>query len=401
MLLVFLNINSVLKNQKSIPKDFKETITQKDYTVSVKYTLEKEKFSLLQITISFLLLFVVIVTRFPSYIDQIIQGFNLPWFFPEFLFLFILSIPFSIVSSLFNLYSTLVIEEKFGFNKMTLALIISDTIKSNLISLILGVPLLWGFFVLLEKGGDWWWLLAAGGYTVFQLVITALYPILIAPLFNKFTPLKEGKLKESLNSLAKKCQFKTKGIFVMDESRRSGHSNAYFTGIGPSKRIVLYNTLIEQLSVDELTAVLAHEIGHYKHKHVLKRTIVSVALSFVLFFLLSQLIEWSPFFNAFCFSQPQGHTIIFLLTITFPLITFFLNPVINVFSRKDEYQADNYAVDKIDDGESLSKALLALNKENHSNLTPDRLYSQFYYSHPVLKERIENIKKVKSPEKNK
>lgn len=399
MFLVFLNINSVLRHKNSVPKDFNETITKKDYNLSVEYTLEKEKFSLLQIAVNFLLLFIVILTGLPSYVDQIIQGFNLPWFFPEFLFLLILSIPFSILSSLFDFYSTFVIEEKFGFNKMTLRLLISDALKSNLVALILGVPLLWGFFELLEKGGNWWWLLAFGGYTLFQLMITALYPIIIAPLFNKFTPLEDGELKESLNTLAKQCQFKTKGIFVMDESRRSGHSNAYFTGMGPSKRIVLFNTLIDQLSVAELTAVLAHEIGHYKHKHILKRTITSTGLSFIFFFLLSQLIQWSSFFKAFGFEQPEGHSIIFLLTITLPLLTFFLNPIINGFSRKDEYQADRYAAQKMEDGEPLIKALLGLNKENHSNLSPDRLYSRFYYSHPVLQERITEIRRVKFPDK--
>ena len=390
-LLDCLNLNSILKNRSEAPERFRDSISGEEYENSVAYSLRKGRFALTTRLGSTLFILLLLLSSFPGALES-----RLLSFIPDGrLFSIIYILVFSLISSAadlpYQIYSQFVIEEEFGFNKTGLRLFISDGIKQLVLSLVLMLPLLWVLFFFMDSTGPFWWIWASAFTVSFQLIIFLLYPVLIAPLFNKFTPLEEGELKNRLLSLAERCRFGTSGIFVMDGSKRSGHSNAYFTGLGKLKRIVLFDTLIESLSPAELEAVLAHEIGHNKLRHIPKRLLVSVAVLTGAFFLTSLALGWHALFEAFGFSDPSYHGIlIILLYFTSPL-TFFLSPLGNRRSRKQEYEADAYACDAVENRNDLAGALLRLSRDNLSNLTPHSLYSAFYYSHPALSERLEAI----------
>jgi len=391
--LTILNINNSLKNKNIIPSFISDFLKQDKYEKSVDYSLRKEKFSLSTSTVSMLITTVVILSKFPSLVNDWLSLFNLHPYTHGIVYLLILTTLSSIISLPVSLYSQFVIEEEFGFNKMTGMTFAKDLIKSSILSLILIVPILAALFLFIDKTGSFWWLYAFLFFTVFQLIITVLYPLIIAPLFNKFTDLEDGPLKERLFKLADITSFKAKGIYVMDGSRRSSHSNAYFTGFGRSRRIVLYDTLINSLSEEEIEGVLAHEIGHFKKKHIIKSMLSSLVMALIFFYLLSVLQNYEPLFLAFGFKEPALHSLIVILSFALGPFTFFLKPLFTIKSRKNEYEADRFAVELIKSPEPLINALITLGKENLSNLTPHPLYSFFHYSHPVLSERIEAMKK--------
>jgi STE24 endopeptidase len=288
------------------------------------------------------------------------------------------------------LYQTFVIEERFGFNKTTLTTFIGDMAKQTLLMLILGVPLAWAALWLMQESGQLWWLYLWLLWTGFSLLMLWAYPAIIAPLFNKFTLLDDENLQQRIQSLLDRCGFKSQGIYVMDGSRRSGHGNAYFTGMGQNKRIVFFDTLLKTLEADEIEAVLAHELGHFKRKHVQKRIMTMILMSLAGLALLGWLIEQSWFYQGLGVQQPANHLALLLFLMVSPVFTIFLQPLFSWFSRRHEFEADDYAATQASAAD-LIRALVKMYKENASTLTPDPLYSAFYDSHPPAPVRVAHL----------
>jgi STE24 endopeptidase len=267
-----------------------------------------------------------------------------------------------------------------------------DQVKTILISLALGIPLLAILFRLVDTLGENWWIAGWGVVMLFQLFFTALFPVLFVPLFYKLTPLSEGKLKERLIELANKVKFKMSGIFTIDASKRSTHSNAFFAGIGKAKRIVLFDTLVKNLTISEIIAVMGHEMGHNKLHHVLKNLLLGAVSSFVGFFILSKVLAWPPFFHAFGVSTPSAHAGLVLFALFSGVFIFPLNPLTKWLSRKHEYESDQFSAKVTGDPESMVSSLVKLTKDNLANLTPHPWYSFYHYSHPTTTERAEALK---------
>ena len=288
-------------------------------------------------------------------------------------------------------YSTFRVEQRHGFNRTTTRLWLMDMLKGAGVGLALGLPLAALVLWIMGSSGGLWWLWAWFAWVAFNLVMLVLYPTVIAPLFNKFEPLPDEALKSRVQALMQRCGFAAKGLFVMDGSKRSAHSNAYFTGLGAAKRVVFYDTLLQRLSSAEVEAVLAHELGHFKHKHVLKRIVVIFAMSLAGLALLGWLANQSSFYVGLGvapnLSASNDALALLLFMLVLPPFTFFVTPVMAHFSRRDEFQADAYACAQAD-GQALASALLKLNEDNAATLTPDRLYVRFYYSHPPASERL-------------
>ena len=390
-LLTALNMANVRKNAGSIPAAFQSVIQTDTYAKSVSYTLTRSRFSVLVSAVSSAALLAIVVTGFLGILDDAVRSIPVHPYLQGIIFIFAVSLMFQIISLPFSFYSTFVIEARFGFNKTTPALYVKDMAKGLLLSAVIGVPVLLALFWFMDKTGPLWWAWAFLAMTAFQFVMTILYPLVIAPLFNKFTPLAEGPLKEKILSLAGKLGFKTKGIFVMDGSRRSRHSNAYFTGIGRVKRIVLFDTLVSGMSEDEVLSVLAHEIGHERKNHVRKGLAVSLVMSLAGFWILSLLLPYLPLYQAFGFQQTSYQAILVLLAFCSGPFTFFLKPIGSIWSRKHEYEADRFAVEGMGGAEAMKAALLRLTRDNLSNLTPHPLYSFYHYSHPTIAERLAAI----------
>lgn len=294
----------------------------------------------------------------------------------------------------FSWYATFRLEERFGFNKTSLGLWIADGLKGSLLGAVIGLPLAALVLWLMSAAGDTWWLWAWGVWMVFNLLALVLYPTLIAPLFNKFEPLADESVKDRVNALMARCGFSAQGLFVMDGSKRSAHANAYFTGFGSAKRVVFFDTLLQQLTPDEIDAVLAHELGHYRLRHITQRVLMLFALSFVGFAALGWAASQAWFYTGLGVEPDLGAPndalalILFLLAV--PLFTYFLSPLAAQLSRKHEFEADAFAKEKTR-GADLASALLKLYKDNASTLTPDPLYARFYYSHPPASERLARL----------
>jgi len=289
------------------------------------------------------------------------------------------------------LYRTFVVEQDFGFNRMSFGLFLSDLAKQIAISLALGVPLLMAILWLMEKMGALWWVYAWVLLVAFLVVFMMIYPAFILPLFNKFPPVTEGELSSRVAALLAKCGFKYRGLFVMDGSKRSSHGNAFFAGFGAGKRIVLFDTLIQRLSIAEVEAVLAHELGHYKLHHIAKGIALSAAVSLAGFCILGQVFDQPWFFSGLGVSTPTMAAALILFLLVIPEFTFFLDPLMSRYSRKREFEADSYAV-RFADSSDLEQALVKLYKDNAATLTPDPVHSAFYDSHPPAAVRIARLK---------
>lgn len=290
----------------------------------------------------------------------------------------------------FSIYHTFVVEERFGFNRSTPTIFITDLLKSGLLLVVIGAPMIaLALWIMLSSGSNWWlyvWIV----WMLFTLLMFWAWPALIAPLFNRFSPLADDSLKQRIQALMDKCGFRSKGIFVMDGSRRSGHGNAYFTGFGNNKRIVFFDTLLETLEPDEIEAVLAHELGHFRLKHIQKRLLSTAAISFAALALLGWLAAQNWFFHGLGVSQPSAWMALLLFMMVLPVFTFILQPLLSRLSRKHEFEADAYAV-KQSSGQDLVHALVKMYRENASTLTPDPLYSAWHDSHPPAPVRIAQI----------
>jgi len=291
----------------------------------------------------------------------------------------------------FDLYSTFRIEQQFGFNRTTWRLYLVDMAKGLLVGTLIGLPLAAGVLWIMGATGPSWWLWAWGAWVAFNLLIMVVYPTVIAPLFNKFEPLADESLKARVQALMQRCGFAAKGLFVMDGSRRSAHGNAYFTGLGAAKRVVFYDTLLAKLNPGEVESVLAHELGHFKHKHITQRIVMVFALSLAALALLGWLATQPGFYTGLGvqpnLSAPNDALALLLFMSVAPVFTFFTSPITAQLSRKHEFQADAYASAQ-SSGADLSSALLKLHEDNAATLTPDPVYVRFYYSHPPASERL-------------
>jgi STE24 endopeptidase len=388
--LEWLNFKYLKKHSQSLPDAVQGVMDESTFHKSVAYTQAKSKFSVLSAIYDAIILLLILTYGLIPFIYESLSGWVgqslLAQSFVFVLSLFILGLP----SVPLNWWNTFKLEESFGFNKSTQKLWFLDQVKGFILSVLIGVPLILTLMWIVQKMGAYWWVWAFAVFWLFQVVMVVLYPMFILPLFNKLEPLESGELKDRLMALGDRCGFKSKTIFVMDGSKRSGHSNAFFTGFGQFRRIVLYDTLIEQMEIDELEAVLAHEIGHYKCGHIPQRLIFSAISSFLLFAFLGWLMQATWIFEAFAFSSTVQDYFVpaFLLIALFAgLFTFWLSPLDGLWSRKHEYEADAFARNAMNGASPLINALRKLYNENLGNLIPHPFYSAFYYSHPTLVER--------------
>jgi STE24 endopeptidase len=296
----------------------------------------------------------------------------------------------SLIDLPFDFYKTFVIDEKFGFNKMTVSMFIGDLVKHGLLGLALGGPILLLALWLMQGAGAYWWLYLWFAWSIFNLIMLAVYPSFIAPLFNKFSPLHDEQLKIRIESLLTKCGFKSQGLFVMDGSTRSSHGNAYFTGFGASKRVVFFDTLLARLNTDEIESVLAHELGHFKHHHVIKRIVMLFSVSFLGLALLGWLMQQPWFYIGLGVQNASNYMALMLFLLVSPVFLFLMRPLMASYSRKNEFEADAYAA-KQASAKDLVSALVKLYRDNAATLTPDPLHSAFYDSHPPASLRIAKL----------
>lgn len=386
-----LNRRNVLAHADAVPPAFQGIVDEPTYTKSVQYTLAKSRLSRLELAWNTVVLVLVLFSGvLPWAFGQVSRQYGFAaWAMAA--FLFITSVVLSLPSLPLDWYGQFRLEERFGFNTTTQKTWWLDRLKGLLLGLVLGFPLLVLVLKLVEWTGRWWWLWAWAALMGFQLLMAVLAPVLILPLFNKFTPLPEGSLRARLLQLADRTRFRARSIQLMDGSKRSRHSNAFFTGFGSFRKIVLFDTLVQQLAEPELEAVLAHEIGHYKKKHIPKTLAMSAVGSLVAFFVIAVLARQPWFYQAFGFEPVSIVPALLLFGLLAGLVTFWFSPLAHWWSRRYEYQADAFAAHVMKESHSLIGALRKLNEKNLSNLTPHPLYSGFYYSHPTLLEREEAL----------
>jgi STE24 endopeptidase len=384
-------IRHVAQHRAQVPADFASRITLDAHQKAADYTLVKTRFGMLELAWGGALVLAWTLLGGLSWLNQFLLQWMQPGLSQEVALLASFALIGSLIDLPFTLYKTFVIEQRFGFNKITPKLWLQDMLKSLVVGAVLGLPLASLVLWMMAATGAYWWLWTWCVWMGFNLLMLMLYPTLIAPWFNKFKPLDNPELKDRVTQLMARCGFTSKGFFVMDGSKRSAHANAYFTGFGASKRVVFYDTLLKQLSPGEVDAVLAHELGHFKHRHILKRIVSMFALSLLGFALLGWLSSQIWFYIGLgVIPNLRGANdalalILFLMVL--PLFSTFIEPLMAQFSRKHEFEADAYAVAQTN-GADLSSALLKLYKDNASTLTPDPVYVKFYYSHPPASERL-------------
>ena len=380
----------IAAHRTAVPDAFHEKIQLGDHQKAADYTSAKTRFDMLGTLFDAALLLAFTLAGVIQSIADLCNGwFSAPIAQGMATIVMVLVI-YSLLEAPFSIYRTFVIEARFGFNKMTFKLYLLDALKGVLIGAILGLPLLFGVLWLMERMGAYWWLYVWLVWVVFNLLILFIYPSFIAPLFNKFSPMQDDAMKARIEGLLSKCGFTAQGLFVMDGSKRSAHGNAYFTGFGKTKRIVFFDTLLERLSINEVEAVLAHELGHFKRRHVVKRIVATFALSLGFLWLLGQLMQTTWFYQGLGVSSPSTALALLLFFMTLPIFSFLLGPLMSAYSRKHEFEADAYAA-KQTDAADLVNALVKLYQDNAATLTPDPLYSRFYDSHPPAMARISHL----------
>ncbi len=397
MLKFWLNsrqIRHVAQHRNQVPTAFSHTVALTAHQKAADYTIAKTRFGLLEFALGSALVLVWTLLGGLSALNQLLLG----WLGSGMVEQLALLAGFVVISGLIDLplslYQTFVIEQRFGFNKMTPRLWALDLLKSIALGAAIGLPIAALILWMMATAGSLWWLWAWTVWMGFNLLLLLIYPTFIAPLFNKFTALDDETVKTRVTALMQRCGFAAKGLFVMDGSKRSAHANAYFTGFGAAKRVVFFDTLLSNLTADEVDAVLAHELGHFKHKHIVKR----IASMFMLSLLGFALLGWfatQPWFYTELGVQPNLNTpndalALLLFTLAVPVFSFFIGPLFAQLSRKHEFEADAYAVAQTS-GTHLATALLKLYKDNAATLTPDPLYVKFYASHPPASERLARL----------
>jgi len=372
---------SVIKSFDAVPSEFSEKITLDQHQKAAEYTQAKLLVNHFEIIFSTVVLLAWTIGGGIEWLDTIWQvqtdnslhiGVGL---------IISLIILGSLIDLPFSIYRTFVLEQKFGFNKMTAGTFIGDLFKEILLTLVIGLPLIYAVLYLMGTMGEYWWLYVWLVLTGFSLLMFWLYPTYIAPIFNKFKPLDNIELKAKIDNLLERTGFKSDGVFVMDGSKRSSHGNAYFTGIGKNKRIVFFDTLLDGMEDQEVEAILAHELGHFHHKHIRKHMITSFTISLLGLALLGYLINQPWFFHGLGVSHMSDYTALILFTLTMPVFSFFIAPINNYLSRKHEFEADAFAA-KHTNADDLISSLVKLYRDNAATLTPDYLYSAFHDSHP-------------------
>lgn len=389
--LAIRQIRHIQTHRSQVPNAFSEKISLAAHQKAADYSTEKTRLGLVELVVQALLLVMLTLGGGLQWIDNLWANT-----FPTYpivygaLVICMAMLVTSLVDLPFDYFKTFVIDEKFGFNKMTKSMFFSDLVKHSLVGLVLGAPILFAALWLMQSAGNYWWFYLWIVWSVFNIVMLAVYPTFIAPLFNRFTPLADDSLKRRIESLLSKCGFKSQGLFVMDGSARSSHGNAYFTGFGSSKRVVFFDTLLNRLNTDEIEAVLAHELGHFKHHHVIKRIILIFLMSFIGLAALGWLMNQAWFYQGLGVSNASHHMALILFLLVSPVFLFLVRPLMANYSRKNEFEADDYAA-KQASATHLVEALVKLYRDNASTLTPDPLHSAFYDSHPPASIRISKL----------
>ena len=387
-------IRHVSLHRDTVPRAFAATISLASHQKAADYTLTKARFGLLELAFGSAVLLGWTLLGGLDSLNQALANSALAQWGPLATQMALVA-GFGLISGAldlpFTLYSTFRIEERFGFNKMSLQLWLADLLKSTLVGMVIGLPIVALILWLMNSAGPLWWLWAWAAWMGFNLLVLVLYPTVIAPIFNKFKPLEDDSLKARVTALMQRCGFAAKGLYVMDGSKRSAHANAYFTGFGAAKRVVFYDTLLKQLSPAEVDAVLAHELGHFKHKHIIQRIVMLFAMSLAGFALIGYLSQQIWFYTGLGvrpnLGAPNDALALLLFMLAIPLFSFFISPLMAQLSRQHEFQADAYAAMQTD-GRDLASALLKLYQDNASTLTPDPVFVKFYYSHPPASERL-------------
>ncbi|PKN37488.1 MAG: peptidase M48 [Deltaproteobacteria bacterium HGW-Deltaproteobacteria-2] len=388
-----LNIRHLRNHGKEIPPVFQGMIDEATLAKMVDYTYDNSRLETKENLVEDILELAILFLLLPVLVGKL---FGLQWhlIWQALIFFGVLSVIGGVAGIPFDIYHTFVLEKKYGFSTITWKLWLTDLVKSVIISAVLMGVLLSAFMAFILYLPKSWWFWAWVFFTAFEILLMWLYPVVIAPLFNKYEPIKDEELKEKITSLLAKVGLKAKGIFQVDEGKRSKHTNAYFTGIGKTKRIVLYDTLLASHSHEEILAVLAHEIGHWKKKHILKQLIFMIVLSLVGLYFVYLVVNWPSLYGAFGLKNKPVYAGLLLVSIYLSCIGFFFSPLGAIISRRYEREADKMAHELTGTSEPMINALKRLAKDNLSNLHPHPLYVWFYYSHPPLIERIEYLKSI-------
>lgn len=387
------NRRYIQQHQNEVPKKFQEKITLADHQKAASYSMAKINFGIISSLIAIVVLLLWTAGGGFNLIDRVARSYATTPLTTGLIFFGLYSIISFIISLPESIYSTFIIEEKFGFNKTTIKIFIIDIFKGGALGIIIGVPILAGILSIMNYLGQFWWIYAWGFLTIIQLGLLLIYPNFIAPLFNKFSPLEDGDIKNTIVALLQRVDFPHDELFVMDASKRSAHGNAYFTGFGKKKRIVFFDTLLETLEPKEIEAVLAHELGHFKKKHVFKMLIKAIAMSLLGFAILGFLYEANLFYLGHGVSIPSTYMALALFMTVSSVYTFFLTPISSWSSRKQEFEADEFASQYADPNKLIS-ALVKMYKDNASTLTPDPLYSAYYHSHPPAIIRVNHLEQL-------
>lgn len=398
--LIWRQTHSVASHKQQVPGAFAKKISLSDHQKAAEYTLAKLSVEKISLSVSAVLLLIWTLGGGLDALDALWQATHWTLLWQGVGLIISLLLISTLLELPISLWSTFGVESRFGFNRITGKRFVTDLLLQLGLMLLIGLPLVTLVLWLMEKAGSYWWLWVWLVWIAFILFISWAYPVLIAPLFNKFKPLEDDKLRHRLQALLQRCGFSSDGMFVMDGSRRSAHGNAYFTGFGRNKRIVFFDTLLSGLEAEEIEAVLAHELGHFKHKHVLKMMLTTAALSLLGLALLGWLMTQPWFFSGLGVSRqtPALGLILFLLVI--PVFTVFLTPLMSALSRRHEFQADEYAAAN-SSANGLIDGLVKMYKDNASTLTPDALYSAFHHSHPPASVRIAHLSSIMNKTKQK
>ena len=394
------HLTCIAANRAEVPQAFSTRIELASHQKAADYTSAKTRFAMLSVIFDAAVL--LVLTKFGGI--QWLSDFCKPFFADTLVLGMSIIVSVLVLSSLlgmpFDLYSTFVIEARFGFNKVTPLLYLTDMLKGVLLGAVMGLPLLFGVLWLMQRMGEHWWLYVWGVWVTFNVLLLFLYPSFIAPLFNKFLPMEDESLKVRIEALLKKCGFTASGLYVMDGSKRSSHGNAYFTGFGQAKRIVFFDTLLVRLAPAEVEAVLAHELGHFVHRHVLKRIALTFVMSLGFLWVLAQLMRADWFFAGLgVYPSSIGSGVstaqaLLLFFMVLPVFSFLLHPLSSAYSRKHEFEADAYAALQTD-ARDLTSALVKMYQDNAATLTPDPIYSTFYDSHPPALVRINKLQALR------